>query len=102
MNQEKNGIWTSWNDNITSNYDSLYKITSEKELQEVVKKSKKIRKYFNKEKKFNTITNIKVANDRIFITDVFDSVHMIKYNKKENSFVEISDTILSCYTSSYN
>ena len=23
---------------------------------------------------------------------------MIKYNKKENSFVEISDTILPCYT----
>lgn len=23
---------------------------------------------------------------------------MIKYNKKENSFVEISDTVLPCYT----
>ena len=49
MNQEKNGVWTSWNDNITSNYESLYKITSEKELQEVVKNSKKIRVFGNKQ-----------------------------------------------------
>ena len=49
MDQEKNGVWTSWNDNITSNYDFLYKITSEKELQEVVIKSKRIRIFGNKQ-----------------------------------------------------
>ena len=35
MNQEKNGIWTSWNENLTYKYKSLFKITSEKELQEI-------------------------------------------------------------------
>lgn len=49
MNQEKNGIWTSWNDNISSSFKSLYKITSESELQEVVKNSEKIRVFGNKQ-----------------------------------------------------
>lgn len=26
---------------------------------------------------------------------------MIKYNKKENNFVEISDTVLPCYTTAF-
>ena len=49
MNKNKNGVWTSWNDNISSNYESLYKITSEQELQEIVKKSEKIRVFGNKQ-----------------------------------------------------
>lgn len=49
MNQDKNGVWVSWNENLTHKYESLYKITSEKELQEIVKKSKKIRVFGNKQ-----------------------------------------------------
>lgn len=49
MEQEKSGVWQSWNQNLTYNYKSLYKITSEKELQEVVKKSEKIRVFGSKQ-----------------------------------------------------
>ncbi len=38
MKQEKNGVWTSWNENLHYKYKSLYKITSEEELQEIVVK----------------------------------------------------------------
>ena len=52
-------------------------------------------------KKFRIITNIKVVNDRIFITDASDSVHMVIYNEKENQFYEIADDILPRYCTSF-
>lgn len=75
MNREKNGVWTSWNDNISYNYESLYKITSEKELQEVVKKSEKIRIFGNKQSSADiasgvaTLVDIKTYNKVIAIND---------------------------------
>lgn len=48
-------------------------------------------------KKYKLINNIRVVNNRIFITDAVDSVHMIRYNDKENQFQEISDDILPRY-----
>ena len=42
MKQENNGVWTSWNENLTYKYKSLYRITTEKELQEVVAKTDKM------------------------------------------------------------
>ena len=49
MKQNKNGIWTSWNENLTHKYKSLYKITSEDELQEIIKNSEKIRVFGSKQ-----------------------------------------------------
>ena len=49
MTQENNGVWTSWNENLTYKYKSLYKITTEKELQEVVAKTTKIRFFGTKQ-----------------------------------------------------
>ena len=49
MIKEKSGIWQSWNDNIKYSYKTLYKITSEKELQEIVKKSEKIKFFGTKQ-----------------------------------------------------
>lgn len=75
MNREKNGVWTSWNDNISYNYESLYKITSEKELQEVVKKSEKIRIFGNKQSSADiasgvaTLVDIKNYNKVISLND---------------------------------
>lgn len=75
MNREKNGVWTSWNDNISYNYESLYKITSEKELQEVVKKSEKIRIFGNKQSSADiasgvaTLVDIKTYNKVIAFND---------------------------------
>ena len=39
MKQNKNGTWVSWNKNLTYNYESLYSITTEKELQEIITKT---------------------------------------------------------------
>ena len=47
MNQEKNGTWVSWNKNLTYRYKSLYKISSEEELQEIIAKTDKVR-FFGK------------------------------------------------------
>ena len=49
MIKEKSGIWQSWNDNIKYSYKTLYKITSEKELQEIVKESDKIKFFGTKQ-----------------------------------------------------
>jgi len=51
-------------------------------------------------KKYKLINNIRVVNNRIFITDAVDSVHMLRYNDKENQFQEISDDILPRYVTS--
>jgi L-gulonolactone oxidase len=49
MKQNKNGVWISWNENLTHNYKSLYKITSEKVLQEVIAGSEKVRLFGSKQ-----------------------------------------------------
>lgn len=36
-------------------------------------------------------------NNRIFITDATDSVHLIKYNEKSNQFYEVADDLLPRY-----
>ena len=49
MKQNNNGTWVSWNENVTYNYKSLFKITKEEELQEIIKKSEKIRIFGTKQ-----------------------------------------------------
>ncbi|MDX6747090.1 D-arabinono-1,4-lactone oxidase [Polaribacter sp. PL03] len=49
MKQNKNGVWVSWNENLTYNYKSLYKITTEKELQEVITDAEKVRFFGTKQ-----------------------------------------------------
>jgi L-gulonolactone oxidase len=49
MIKEKSGVWQSWNDNIKYSYKTLYKITSEEELKEIVKKSEKIKFFGTKQ-----------------------------------------------------
>ncbi len=49
MKQNKNGVWVSWNENLKYNYTSLYTITTEEELQEVIAKSEKIRFFGSKQ-----------------------------------------------------
>ena len=49
MKQNKNGVWVSWNENLTYNYKSLYTVESEEELQDVVTKADKIRFFGTKQ-----------------------------------------------------
>ncbi len=49
MKQEQNGVWVSWNENKTHPYKSLYTVSSEEELQEVVASSTSVRVFGNKQ-----------------------------------------------------
>ena len=63
MKQNKNGIWTSWNENLTHKYKSLYKITSEDELQEVIKNSEKIRVFGSKQSSADIASGVETLID---------------------------------------
>lgn len=41
--KSKNGVWVSWNKNLKHRYSTLFKVTNESELVDVVSKSEKIR-----------------------------------------------------------
>lgn len=49
MKQIKNGVWVSWNENLTYNYKSLYTIETEQQLQQVVSNANKIRFFGTKQ-----------------------------------------------------
>jgi splicing factor 3B subunit 3 len=40
------------------------------------------------------ITNIHVHHDRIFVTELSDSVHLLRYRIKDQTFMELADDIL--------
>ncbi len=63
MKQNKNGTWVSWNENLSYKYKSLYKITSEKELQEVVKNSKQIRVFGSKQSSADIASGVETLVD---------------------------------------
>ena len=63
MKQNKNGIWTSWNENLTHKYKSLYKVTSEDELQEVIKNSEKIRVFGSKQSSADIASGVETLVD---------------------------------------
>ena len=43
------------------------------------------------------ITSIHVKDDRIFLTECADSIHLLRYKIKEQTFMEIADDILPRY-----
>ncbi|AUC21074.1 D-arabinono-14-lactone oxidase [Polaribacter sejongensis] len=88
MKQNKNGVWTSWNENLTYNYESLYKITSEQELQEVVKKSKKIRVFGNKQ------SSADIASGAATLIDIRTYNKIISSNDTEHTITVQSGVIL--------
>ena len=49
MKQKNNGNWVSWNENLKHNYRTMFSITSEEELQEVIANNKKIRFFGSKQ-----------------------------------------------------
>ena len=49
MKIKKKGVWKSWNENIQHSYENLYQITTEAELQKIIKESEKVRFFGNKQ-----------------------------------------------------
>ena len=88
MKQNKNGVWTSWNENLTYNYESLYKITSEEELQEVIKNSEKIRVFGNKQ------SSADIASGAATLIDIRTYNKIISSNDAELTITVQSGVIL--------
>ncbi|QVY67435.1 D-arabinono-1,4-lactone oxidase [Polaribacter sp. Q13] len=88
MKQNKNGTWVSWNENLTHNYKSLYKITSEKELQEVIANSEKIRVFGNKQ------SSADIASGVATLIDIRTYNKIISSNDTEHTITVQSGVIL--------
>lgn len=88
MEQENNGLWVSWNENITYKYKSLYKITSEKELQEVISNSEKVRFFGTKQSSADIASGIETLIDMTTYNEI------ISFNDSERTITVQSGVIL--------
>jgi L-gulonolactone oxidase len=88
MEQNKNGTWVSWNENVTYNYKSLYKVTTETELQEVIAKSEKIRIFGTKQ------SSADIASGLETLIDITSYNKILSYNDVEHKVTVQSGVIL--------
>ena len=86
MKNKKKGVWVSWNENIQHNYDELYKITSEEELQNVITSSKKLRFFGNKQSSADISAGVET------LVDIRDYDKIISYDDK-NRLVTVQSGI---------
>lgn len=88
MKQNKSGVWVSWNENLKHEYKSLYKITSEKELQQVVKNSEKIRVFGNKQ------SSADIASGAATLIDIKSYDKILSFNESKKTITVQSGIIL--------
>ncbi|QOD60274.1 FAD-binding protein [Polaribacter haliotis] len=88
MKQEKNGVWTSWNENLTYKYKSLYKVTTEQELQEIIAKSDKVRFFGSKQ------SSADIAAGLENLIDITTYNKILSYNDAEHTITVQSGLIL--------
>ncbi|QNM85575.1 FAD-binding protein [Polaribacter pectinis] len=88
MKQEKNGVWTSWNENLTYKYKSLYKVTTEQELQEIIAKSEKVRFFGSKQ------SSADIAAGLENLIDITSYNKILSYNDTEHTITVQSGLIL--------
>lgn len=88
MKQDKNGLWISWNENLSYKYKSLYKITTQEELQEIVKNSKKIRIFGNKQ------SSADIASGTETLVDIKSYNKILSYNESEKTITVQSGVVL--------
>ena len=88
MNQNNNGTWVSWNENLTHNYKTLYKISSEKELQDIVRNSEKIRVFGNKQ------SSSDIASGAATLIDIKPYNQVLSYSDSEKTITVQSGIIL--------
>ncbi|KGL58786.1 D-arabinono-1,4-lactone oxidase [Polaribacter sp. Hel1_85] len=88
MNQGKNGVWASWNENLIHKYKSLYKVTSEEELQEVIGNSEKIRVFGSKQSSADIASGVET------LIDIKSYNKILAYNDLEHTITVQSGIIL--------
>lgn len=75
--KQKN-TWVSWNENVKHNYTSLYKITSEEKLSEVIAENDKIRFFGSKQ----SSADIAAGLDALIDMTSYNKIVSYDYNKK--------------------
>lgn len=88
MKQEENGTWVSWNENLSYNYKSLYTITTEKELQEIIAKSNKVRFFGTKQ------SSADIASGTQTLIDISNYNKILSYNDAQKTITVQSGIIL--------
>jgi L-gulonolactone oxidase len=88
MKQNKDGVWQSWNENLTYNYKSLYKITTEKELQEIVRNSEKIRVFGSKQSSSDIVSGAET------LVDITTYNKILSFNESEHTITVQSGVVL--------
>jgi L-gulonolactone oxidase len=88
MKQNKNGTWVSWNENITYKYESLYSITTEEELQEIITKTDKIRFFGTKQSSADIAAGVKT------LIDVSTYNKIVSFNDSDHTVTVQSGLIL--------
>ena len=88
MKQNNNGTWVSWNENVTYDYKSLFKITTEAELQEVIKNSEKIRVFGTKQSSADIAAGLET------LIDITTYNKILSYNDAEYTITVQSGVIL--------
>ena len=88
MKQNKNGTWVSWNDNLKYNYETLYQIETEQELQEVIEKSDKIRVSGTKQSSADIVAGINS------IIDITTYNKILNFNESDKTITVQSGVIL--------
>lgn len=78
MKQKENGTWVSWNENLQYNYKTMYNITTEEELQEVVASNEKIRFFGSKQ----SSADIAAGTDALINMTTYNKIVSYDYNKK--------------------
>jgi len=79
MKQNKNGTWVSWNENLIYNYESLFTIATEQELQEVISKSDKVRISGTKQSSADIVAGIHS------IIDITEYNKILAYNEEDKT-----------------
>lgn len=77
MKIKKKGVWKSWNENIQHSYENLYQITTEAELQKIIKESEKVRFFGNKQSSADIGAGINT------LIDIRSYDKIISYNEEQ-------------------
>lgn len=88
MKEKENGVWTSWNENLTYNYKNLYSVTTEEELQSLIAKTEKVRFYGTKQSSADIAAGVDT------LIDVSKYNKIIAYNDSELTITVQSGIIL--------
>ena len=88
MKQKNSGVWVSWNDNLKYNYKTLYSITSEEELQNVIAKTNNVRFFGTKQ----SSADIAAGVDTLIDTTTYNKI--VSFNESEKTVTVQSGVIL--------